>query len=122
MEVNEQKIEEKAKSLGRALGQTDKAKALKRAEENIQEEEEVSEEFEEVQKLQEELISKNKRGEDITREEQEELQELMKKLEKRPTFQQFISAQTNFEKLMQQVNQYIQEGIAEGQDSQIIEI
>ncbi len=122
MEVNIQKIEEKAKSLGRALGQSDTVKALARAEDGLRDDEEVKEEFEKVQKLQSELMQKAQRGEEVSDEKQQELKEAMSTLEKRSEFQQFVAAQTNFEKLMKQVNQFIQQGISEGQDSKIVEI
>ncbi len=122
MEVNMQKIEEKAKSLGRALGQSDTVKALARAEESLREEEEVKEEFEKVQKLQSELMQKSQSGEEISEEKQQELKDAMSELEKRSEFQQFVASQSNFEKLMKQVNEFIQQGISEGQDSKIVEI
>ena len=110
-EPNENKIEEKAKGLGRAIGQTDSAKAMDRAQESLEDNEETRELFETVQRMEQDVIQKLQRGEDVDEDKREELRETMQKLESRPAFQKYISAQQNLENLMKQVNEYIQEGI-----------
>lgn len=122
MEANMEKIEEKAEALGRAIGQTDAAKSLERAREAIQDDEETREMFQKVQRLEENLMKKVQRGQEVPDDKREELQDAMSELETRKAFQQFISAQQNFENIMQKVNEFIQDGIEEGKDSKIIEI
>lgn len=122
MEANQDKIEEKAKSLGRAIGQTDAAKALDRARDALKEDEETKELFEKVQRLEQNLMRKAQQGQDVSEDKREELQSSMQELETHKGFQQFISAQQNFENLMKEINESIQEGIEEGKDSNIIEI
>ncbi|MFP4687254.1 MAG: YlbF family regulator [bacterium] len=122
MEVNQNKLEEKSKVLGRAIGQTDAAKALARSEKAIMEDEETKELFEKVRQAEQKLMKKVQGGDEISEDEKEELRELSKKLEAKTVFQQFIAAQSNFEKVMREVNQHIQKGISEGQNSKIIQI
>ena len=122
MEVNQQTIEERATKLGRAIGQSDRIKALERAEKNIKEDEDASEKYNRLQELQEEAFSVLKEGGEVSDEKGKEIQELSQELEKKAEFQQLIAAKTNFNNLLQQVNQFIQQGISEGQDSKIIEI
>ncbi|MFB6356491.1 MAG: YlbF family regulator [bacterium] len=121
-EVNQDKIEEKAKQLGRAIGQTEAAKAMETARESLEDNEETSELFEKVQDMEQDLMEKAQRGEDVSDEEEQDLRDAMQKLESRPDFQKFVAAQQNFEKMMKKVNEYIQNGIEEGKDSNIIEI
>lgn len=122
MEVNEEKIKEKAVGLGRAIGQTDSAKAMERAQENLKENEETADLFEEVQQMEQEILKKVQSGQDVDESEQEDLKEKMQKLESDPHFQKYMSAQMNLDKMMKKVNQFIQEGIEEGKDSNIIEV
>lgn len=121
-EPNENKLEEKAKSLGRAIGQTDSAKAMDRAQESLEANEETRELFEKVQRMEQNVVEKLQRGEDVDDDKRDELREAMQTLESRPDFQKYVSAQQNLDNLMKQVNEYIQEGIEEGKDSNIIEI
>ncbi len=122
MEINQQKIEERAKKLGRAIGQSDRSKALERAEENLRDDEDTDELYERLSKLQQTALTSLQAGKELEEEKKQEIQELTKELERKPRFQQYMAAQTNFNNLIQQVNQYIQQGISEGQDSKIIEI
>ncbi len=122
MELNEEKLEERARKLGRAIGQTDAAKALDQAQQAIQDDEETRELFETLQREEQDLLQRARSGEDVSQDEQRELQEKMEELESKPAFQKYIAAQQNFEKIMKQVNEVIQEGIEEGQDSRIIEV
>jgi len=121
-EANQEKLKEKAISLGRAIGQTDSAKAMDRAQESLEDNEETRELFEKVQRMEQDVVQKLQRGEDVDDDKRAELQDAMKKLESRPDFQKYVSAQKNLDNLMKQVNEYIQEGIEEGKDSNIIEI
>ncbi len=122
MDLEQGKIEEKSKTLGRAIGQTDAAKALGRAEKAIMEDEETKELFEEVKQTEQKLMSKVQSGGEITEDEKENLRDLSNQLESKKIFQQFIAAQSEFEKLMKKVNQFIQKGISEGQNSNIIQL
>lgn len=122
MEVNEKKLKETANQLGRAIGQTDAARALERAREAMRDEEETWELFQEVQQLQQSLLQKMQQGRDVSEERRDDLQEKMQELEGKRDYQQFVSAQMNFDKLMETVNDQIQEGIQEGEDSNIIEL
>lgn len=122
MEVNEEKLQEAAKKLGRYIGQTDAAGAVERARDGLQEDDEAWELFQDVQQLQQSLLRKQQQGQSISEEERQDLQEKMKELESNRDYQQFVSAQMNFDKMMEKVNEFIQEGIEEGQDSKIIEV
>ncbi len=122
MPVNEDKLEERAKGLGKAIGQTEAARAMDRARETLEDNEEAWELFQDVQELQQELLEKSEQGEEIDEDKRDELQDMMKDLESKKEYQQFVSAQMNFDKLMKKVNEHIQQGIEKGEDSKIIEI
>jgi cell fate (sporulation/competence/biofilm development) regulator YlbF (YheA/YmcA/DUF963 family) len=122
MEINEKKLKEKAEGLGKAIGQTEAARAMDRAREALQDDEEAWELFQDVQQLQEKLLEKSQQGEEVSEEKRDELQDMMKDLESNSEYQQFVSAQMNFDKLMKTVNEHIQKGIEEGEDSKIIEL
>lgn len=121
-EINQDKIEERAKKLGRAIGQTDLVDELNQALENLRDSDEAYETFQKVQNLQQELNEKVEQGQDIAEEKKEELGEAMNKLENYSAYRRFAKAQATFSRFMEQVDQYIQHGIDDGQDSNIIEV
>jgi hypothetical protein len=60
------------------------------------------------------------RGENPTEEMERELDELLSKVQVNPAYQRALVAQSNFDKLMMQVNAWIAEGIKSGAASPII--
>ncbi|MND02925.1 hypothetical protein D3C83_225030 [compost metagenome] len=60
------------------------------------------------------------RGEQPTPEMEQELDQLLQKVQANMLYQRFIAANENFDKVMLQVNQWMLEGIKKGATSSII--
>jgi len=60
------------------------------------------------------------KGEQPTPEMEEQLDDLLTKVQANPVYQRAISAQENFDKVMYQVNNWIMEGMKKGATSSII--
>lgn len=114
------KIEEMARDLGQALGRTDEYKALKRAAEAVDDDRELAELKNQLQKLEAELMTELRAGREPEDEKKQEYEELAGKLQSRPGYQSLVAAQSNFDKVLQRVNETISRGIQEGGESRII--
>jgi cell fate (sporulation/competence/biofilm development) regulator YlbF (YheA/YmcA/DUF963 family) len=114
------KITDMAKELGQALGRTDEYKALKRAASEVDDDREMVELRNEIEKLEAELVSTLQGGKEPDEASRERYEELARDLQSRSGYQRLIAAQSNFDKLLQKVNQTISEGIREGGESRII--
>lgn len=115
-------LEEKAKELGRQIGQSAEYQALKRSNELLTEDREASGVLERLSQLRSEAQQFIERGEDPPVEMEQELDTLLQGVELNPTYQRAIVAQTNFDKLMLRVNEWISEGIRTGAVSKIISL
>lgn len=111
---------EKAKEVGRLIGQTDEYKALQRAQENLNEDRETVELVNRLSELEQEFQGMLQQGQQPSKEEQEEYQELMGKLQSGSKYQAVVAAQSNFDKIVKKVNERIGEGIEAGAQSSII--
>jgi cell fate (sporulation/competence/biofilm development) regulator YlbF (YheA/YmcA/DUF963 family) len=113
-------LEEKAKDLGRQIGQSTEYQALKRSNDLLTEDVEASTVLRRLTQLRGEAQAFIERGEDPPQAMEQELDTLLQKVELNPVYQRAIVAQTNFDKLMVRVNEYISEGIRTGSVSKII--
>ena len=113
-------IYEMAKELGGALARTDEYQTLKRASEAVNEDRELVELQNELQKLEQQIESSLRQGKQPDDEVKEAYEEAASDLQSKPGFQRLISAQSNFEKIMQKVNQTMAKGIQDGAQSRII--
>lgn len=113
-------LEEKAKDLGRQIGQSTEYQELKRANDLLTEDPEASTVLRRLSQLRAEAQQFIERGEDPPQEMEAELDTLLQKVELNPVYQRAIVAQTNFDKLMMRVNEWISEGIRTGAVSKII--
>ena len=111
---------EKARDVGRLLGQTDEYKALQRARQRLNEDREAVERVNRLAELERELGTMLQRGEEPSESTQREYEETFSELQSGPRYQALVAAQSNFDKLLQQVNQQIGEGIEAGSKSSII--
>ena len=113
-------IEEKAKELGRLLGQTDEYSSVKRAREELDQASEVRAQMQRLetlsQRLEQHVREKNEPPKELT----DEYESLMSGIQAHPKYQQFVAANSNFEKIMIRVNEEIMEGIKLGAESPII--
>ncbi len=113
-------MEDKALELGRLLGQTDQYKAMQRAREELESTAEVKAQMQRVQMLSEQIEPHAKEGKEPPTELADEYETLLSSIQGHPKYQQVVAAQSNFDKMMLQVNEKIVEGIRKGGESSII--
>jgi cell fate (sporulation/competence/biofilm development) regulator YlbF (YheA/YmcA/DUF963 family) len=113
-------IDEKAKELGRQIGQSVEYQALKRSNDLVTEDPEASKVLRRLSELRGAAQQYIERGEEPPQEMEQELDTLLRSVELNPAYQRAIVAQTNFDKLMVRVNEWISEGIRAGAVSKII--
>lgn len=113
-------IREKAKEIGRLLAQTEEYQALKRSNQRLSEDRDSVTLLNRLNGLQNDLTLALRRGEEPTQEQQDEYESLAEQLERRAAYQGVVAAQSNFDRLMVQVNEEIARGIEAGDQSRII--
>jgi cell fate (sporulation/competence/biofilm development) regulator YlbF (YheA/YmcA/DUF963 family) len=113
-------IEEKARDLGRLIGQSKEYQEIKRANEALGKDETAVALLKQMEQLRTQAQRMIERGERPTAEMEQQLDGLLQKVQVQPAYQRLISAQENFDKLMQKVNEWILDGIDKGAASPII--
>ncbi len=113
-------LEEKAKELGRMIGQSPEYQALKRSSEGLNEDRDAVVLLKEMERLRGEAQQLIQRGEEPTAEMEQQLDSLLEKIQGRPVYQRAVAAQENFDKVMLRVNQWIMDGMKKGAASPII--
>lgn len=113
-------IEEKAKELGRLIGQSSEYQALKRANEALAEDRDAVALLKQMETLRLDAQKMIARGERPTAEMEQQLDDLLTKVQGQAVYQRLIVAQENFDKTMGKVNDWILDGIDKGAASPII--
>lgn len=113
-------LSEKAIELGRMIGQSPEYGAVKRANEALNDDREVTTALSRMDALRTQAQQMIERGEQPTPEMEQELDTLLTKVQASPIYQRVIVANENFDKVMMQVNQWMLEGIKKGASSPII--
>ncbi len=113
-------LEDKAKELGRTIGQSDEYKAVKRSSEALNADREASVILRQMEQIRTEAQSLIDRGQEPTPEMEQQLDAFLQQVQTNPAYQSAISAQDNFDKLMMRVNTWIADGIRTGAVSKII--
>jgi len=113
-------VEDKAKELGRLIGQSSEYQALKRSSEALNDDKEAVVLLQEMEKLRGSAQELIQRGENPTPEMEQQLDTMLEKIQSQPSYQRAVSAQENFDKLMLRVNQWIMDGMKKGAASPII--
>jgi cell fate (sporulation/competence/biofilm development) regulator YlbF (YheA/YmcA/DUF963 family) len=113
-------IEQKGRDLGRLIGQSSEYQSLKRANDSLGEDREAVTLLRRMEELRGTAQGMIERGTEPTEDMERELDELLSKVQVNPTYQRALVAQSNFDKLMMQVNTWIAEGIRTGAASPII--
>lgn len=111
---------DKAKEVGRLLGQTAEYKELQRARQRLNEDRETVELVNRLADLERELTSQLQRGETPDEESREAYEETFSRLQSGPRYQALVAAQSNFDRVLQQVNEQIGAGMEAGSKSSII--
>ena len=113
-------IAERAADLGRLVGQSEEYQALKRANDRLMEEKDLRTALERLRTLQLNVAGQLDRGIEPTPEQQTEVDGLVAKVQGHPNYQAVVAAQSQFDKLMMKVNEWILDGIKQGSQSRII--
>jgi cell fate (sporulation/competence/biofilm development) regulator YlbF (YheA/YmcA/DUF963 family) len=113
-------LEEKARELGRMIGQSSEYKDVKRSSESLNGDREAVALLKQMEKLRLDAQKMIQRGEQPTDQMEKELDDLLTKVQANPVYQRAVAAQENFDKVMYQINNLILEGIKKGATSSII--
>jgi cell fate (sporulation/competence/biofilm development) regulator YlbF (YheA/YmcA/DUF963 family) len=113
-------IEDKAKELGRMIGQSSEYKAVKRANDALGEDKAAVNLLKKMEQLRINAQQMIQRGERPTEDMEKELDALLGQVQQQSVYQRLVSAQENFDKTMAKVNDWIVEGIEKGAQSSII--
>lgn len=113
-------IEDKAKELGRLIGQSSEYQAVKRASEALDEDRDTVTLLRQMEQLRIDAQRLIQRGERPTPEMEKQLDDLLGQIQGRANYQRLLVAQENFDKMMGRVNDWILEGIEKGAASPII--
>jgi cell fate (sporulation/competence/biofilm development) regulator YlbF (YheA/YmcA/DUF963 family) len=111
---------EKAKEVGRLLGQTDEYKALQRARLRLNDDRDAVTTLSRLAELEREITTALQSGEQPSEEIQREYETAASELQSGPVYQGLVAAQSNFDRLLQKVNEEMGEGIEAGSKSSII--
>lgn len=113
-------LEERARELGRLIGQSEEYKAVKRANDELSEDTQAVAALQELEDLRVNAQRMIESGEQPTTEMEERLQSLLGTVQVNPAYQRALVAQENFDKTMSRVNEWILDGIRKGAASPII--
>lgn len=113
-------LRERARELGRMLGQGEEYRALARARERLQEDRECVAAFNRLAELEQTVAVALDRGEEPSADLREEYDRLFSELQASPIYQGLVAAQSNFDKVLGRVNEEILAGIQAGAQSRII--
>ena len=113
-------LEDKAKDLGRTIGQSAEYKAVKRSSEALNEDRESSTLLQQMEGIRQEAQAMLDRGQQPTADMETQLDALLEQVQTHAAYQRAVVAQDNFDKLMLRVNTWIADGIKAGATSSII--
>ena len=113
-------IEDRAADLGRLVGQSEEYQGLKRANDRLMAEQELRTSLERLRALQIAVAEGLDKGIEPSPEQQTEIDALVGKVQSHASYQGVVAAQSNFDKLMMKVNEWILDGIKKGSESRII--
>ena len=113
-------LEEKAQELGRVIGQSPEYQAVKRSSEALNSDRDAVAILQQMEKIRTDAQQMIQRGEEPSQEMEQQLDELLSKVQTNPVYQRAIAAQENFDKIMYRVNNWIMEGMKKGATSSII--
>lgn len=111
---------ERARDLGRLLGQTEEYKAMERARQSAEQDDELKQLAERMDELERKIGLAMQRGEEPAEEDREAYESTFSRLQGSSIYQSLAAAQSNFDKLMRRVNEEISKGLSEGSTSRII--
>ena len=111
---------EKARELGRLLGQSDEYKALQRAKDRLSNEREMVAQLNRLGELEVEIARSLQRGEEPPQDTAEEYESIFAAVQARAEYQALVAAQANFDKVLGRTNEEISKGMTSASQSRII--
>ncbi len=118
--ADRERIMEKATEVGRMISQTAEYAYLRSAMRDIEGDEEAKERLDSIRELQEKLYGFLEKEEEPPADLRDDLSRLSEEMQTSTRYQALISAQANFDKLVEKVNMAIAEGVKAGEQSRII--
>ncbi|MEO6877991.1 MAG: YlbF family regulator [Gemmatimonadaceae bacterium] len=112
--------EDRAKELGRMIGQSPEYQSVKRSSDSLNQDTDTVGLLQKMEELRMNAQRMMQKGERPTEEMEHELDALLGQVQGRPSYQRLLVAQENFDKVMAKVNDWILEGIEKGATSSII--
>jgi cell fate (sporulation/competence/biofilm development) regulator YlbF (YheA/YmcA/DUF963 family) len=113
-------LQEKAQDLGRLIGQSPEYQAVRRTSEALTADTDAVAALQRMESLRGEAQQLLARGEQPGPAMEQELDQLLTRVQGNAAYQRAIAAQENFDKVMLRVNEWILEGIKRGATSSII--
>jgi cell fate (sporulation/competence/biofilm development) regulator YlbF (YheA/YmcA/DUF963 family) len=113
-------IEDKARELGRLIGQSSEYQSVKRASDALNEDRDTVSLLQRMEQLRIDAQRMMQRGERPTEDMEKQLDDLLNQVQGRASYQRLLVAQENFDKIMARANDWILEGIEKGAASPII--
>lgn len=113
-------IMDKAHELGGAMARTDEYQALKRAIDASSDDRDVTELRNELDRLEAAITVALRAGKEPEDDDKTAYEQTLSRLQANSTYQRLVAAQTNFDKVVQRVNEQISKGLEEGASSRII--
>ena len=109
-----------ARTLGNAMARTEEYQALRQAIRLADDDRAIAELRSELESLEGQLEAALRAGQEPDDELKEKYESAVGRLQASSTYQRLVAAQMNFDKIVQQVNQTIMQGLEEGGESKII--
>jgi cell fate (sporulation/competence/biofilm development) regulator YlbF (YheA/YmcA/DUF963 family) len=113
-------LEDKAKELGRLIGQSAEYKAVKRSNDALNQDKDAVTLLRQMEQIRIDAQKMMERGEQPTEEMENNLDALLGQVQGKVVYQNVVVSQENFEKVMARVNEWILDGIKKGATSSII--
>lgn len=114
------RIFERASEVGRLVSQTPEFQYLKSAHSDIGSDAEATARIEEMRMLQTDILGYLEKGDEPPQDLRDKLETLSEDMQRSSRYQSLISAQANFDKLMEKVQESIGSGIRAGDESRIV--
>jgi cell fate (sporulation/competence/biofilm development) regulator YlbF (YheA/YmcA/DUF963 family) len=113
-------IDETARQLGRMIGQGEEYRALQRAREALEGDKSMADKLRRLEELAAKLQDRVVQGMEPAEADADEYDRLFNEVQTSLSYQQLVSAQSNFDKVMHGVQERIVEGMQQGAQSRII--
>ena len=111
---------EKARELGRLIGQAEEYKALERARKSFAEDRQAVERVNKLAQLESDIGQALQRNEEPSEAMRDEYERAFSELQGNASYQAMVAAQSNFDRVLTKVNEEISKGVETGASSRII--